>query len=45
MEGIRYVRSLIDESRAKGKWNDFWRYFVKTWVERYDATTWNVQEM
>ncbi|ETL32595.1 hypothetical protein L916_14847 [Phytophthora nicotianae] len=43
--GIRYVRSCIDESRAKGMWNDFWRYFVKTWMERYDATKWNVQEM
>eukprot|EP00644_Phytophthora_capsici_P017502 jgi/Phyca11/20609/fgenesh1_pg.PHYCAscaffold_67_\ len=36
---------LIAESRAKGKCNGFWRYFGKAWMERYDATTWNVQEM
>ncbi|ETK90458.1 hypothetical protein L915_05783 [Phytophthora nicotianae] len=44
-KSVRYIRSIVDETRAKTKWNAFWKYFLKTWMERYDATTWNVQEM
>ncbi|EGZ15863.1 hypothetical protein PHYSODRAFT_508713 [Phytophthora sojae] len=44
-KGVRYVRSIVDETGAKTKWNTFWKYFLKTWTQRFDVTTWNVHEM
>ncbi|EGZ18329.1 hypothetical protein PHYSODRAFT_332150 [Phytophthora sojae] len=44
-KGVRYVRSIVDETGSKTKWNTFWKYFLKTWTQRFDVTTWNVHEM
>jgi hypothetical protein len=39
--GIPYLRSF--ESREqKGKWNIFWKYFLKTWVTVYEIKDWNI---
>ncbi|EGZ27035.1 hypothetical protein PHYSODRAFT_468181 [Phytophthora sojae] len=44
-KGVRYVRSIVGETGSKTKWNTFWKYFLKTWTQRFDVTTWNVHEM
>ncbi|ETO61645.1 hypothetical protein F444_20374 [Phytophthora nicotianae P1976] len=44
-QGIRYVRSLINKEGSKGKWDQFWRYFRKTWMGRFDSSLWNVNSM
>ncbi|EEY60508.1 uncharacterized protein PITG_13213 [Phytophthora infestans T30-4] len=38
-KGIRYVRSLVDETGAKTKWDTFWRYFKNTWMNSYGGTS------
>ncbi|ETM39488.1 hypothetical protein L914_14367 [Phytophthora nicotianae] len=44
-KGIRYERSLVDETGAKTKWNSFWRYFKNTWLNSNGADLWNVNSM
>ncbi|POM65200.1 Hypothetical protein PHPALM_19124, partial [Phytophthora palmivora] len=44
-KGIRYVRSRMDETGAKTKWDAFWRYFKSTWIRSYGADLWNVNNM
>ncbi|KAE9026238.1 hypothetical protein PR001_g12245 [Phytophthora rubi] len=44
-KGLRYVRSIIDDSGAKTKWNTFWKHFVRQWTKRYDMSLWNVSQM
>ncbi|KAG3232845.1 hypothetical protein PI124_g22077 [Phytophthora idaei] len=43
--GIRFVRSRVDETGSKTKWDAFWRYFRKTWMSTYGADLWNVDSM
>ncbi|ETN03634.1 hypothetical protein PPTG_23761 [Phytophthora nicotianae INRA-310] len=44
-KGLRYVRSIIDETETKTKWTAFWKYFVRTWTKRFDMSLWNVSQM
>ncbi|KAE8905698.1 hypothetical protein PF005_g13461 [Phytophthora fragariae] len=44
-KGLRYARSIIDDSGAKTKWNTFWKHFVRQWTKRYDMSLWNVSLM
>jgi hypothetical protein len=44
-KGIPYVRSLINCDGSRGKWNEFWRYFVTTWMQKYPVESWNIHEM
>lgn len=41
-KGIPFVRSRVDESGHRGKWDTFWRYFKRTWMHTYDPELWNV---
>lgn len=43
-EGYR-VRSVVNETGQKTKWDSFWKYFRSTWIERYDSSLWNVRAM
>jgi hypothetical protein len=35
-------RSVVNEDGNKTKWVAFWKYFTKTWLQRYDVGLWNV---
>ena len=39
---IVYVRQKMDESKHPIVWANFWKYFEKTWLERYDPNDWNL---
>ncbi|KUF91609.1 Hematopoietic prostaglandin D synthase [Phytophthora nicotianae] len=41
-KGIPSVRSRVDESGHRVKWDTFWRYFKRTWMRTYDPALWNV---
>ncbi|KAG2791098.1 hypothetical protein PC129_g11471 [Phytophthora cactorum] len=38
-KGISFVRSRVDESDHRGKWDTFWRYFERTWMRNYCGTS------
>jgi hypothetical protein len=40
--GIPYVRSKTVEDSYKGKFDTFWKYFVKTWMHLYSPQDWNI---
>jgi hypothetical protein len=27
---------------SESKWSEFWKYFSKTWLNKYDPHTWNI---
>jgi MULE transposase domain len=43
-KGIPYVESILEcgESYTHEKWQEFWSYFKKTWLDLYKPTLWNV---
>jgi hypothetical protein len=41
-KGIPYVRSKINESNYVKKFDQFWNYFMKTWMKRYSPEEWNL---
>lgn len=43
--GIPFVRSLIDETGDKLKWENFWKYFVNTWMVNYKPEWWNINQI
>ncbi|KAJ0392707.1 hypothetical protein P43SY_011157 [Pythium insidiosum] len=44
-KGIRFVRYRIDETWSKRKWDQFWTYFQRTWITRFDPSLWNIGPM
>ncbi|KAJ0392134.1 hypothetical protein ATCC90586_011682 [Pythium insidiosum] len=44
-KGVRFVRSMINETGKKRKWDQFWLYFERTWIQRFDPSIWNVHAM
>jgi hypothetical protein len=41
---ISYLRK-IEAPRSKSKWDQFWKYFSKTWIKEYKIDTWNIHEI
>eukprot|EP00644_Phytophthora_capsici_P002883 jgi/Phyca11/129533/e_gw1.85.132.1 len=41
-KGIPFVRSRVDESGHRVKWDTFWRYFKRTWMLTYAPALWNI---
>ena len=41
-KGIPYCRCGFDESSHQVQFNSFWRYFISTWMVRYNPRVWNV---
>jgi len=39
VKGIPYVKSLLPETEL---WDRFWKYFEKTWIDRYGIGSWNI---
>ena len=39
---IPYIRKHFDESLDKKKFDDFWGYFVRTWMNMYPPCDWNI---
>jgi hypothetical protein len=35
-KGIPYIRSVFPEGNFKNEFDQFWKYFVKTWLNSYD---------
>ncbi|KAG6608675.1 uncharacterized protein IUM83_14772 [Phytophthora cinnamomi] len=49
-QGIEYVTNRIkselqnrNSDYSEDKWNEFWQYFRRTWIELYPPTLWNVR--
>jgi len=40
--GIPYVRRKMNEGSLKPKWDKYWAYFIKTWLNSYDIDFWNL---
>ncbi len=45
LKGIQYIRSEINESGLETKYNEFWRYFIDTWMKLFPPNLWNVSEL
>jgi hypothetical protein len=41
-KGIAYIRATFDEGQYIQEFNNFWKYFTKTWMNTYDPKVWNV---
>lgn len=41
-KGIAYIRATFDEGQYIEEFNNFWKYFTKTWMNTYDPKVWNV---
>ena len=42
---IPYIRRKFEEKGEHvEKWDKFWKYFVKNWMQRYSPKLWNVSE-
>jgi hypothetical protein len=45
-KGTPYIRAnCVHEVDYKDKFDLFWRYFVSTWLQRYDPQTWNIHHI
>jgi hypothetical protein len=40
---IRYI--MRDETEFLNKWDLFWRYFLKTWTQKYETKLWNIHHL
>jgi hypothetical protein len=41
-KGIPYIRHRYNEGQHKPKFDAFWKYFVDTWMVKYNPEDWNV---
>jgi len=41
-KGVPYVRSKTKEVEYEENFNEFWKYFISTWIKKYDPNTWNI---
>ena len=41
-KGIPYIREHFDEGQDKPKFDNFWKYFVTTWMTQYNPEDWNI---
>ena len=44
-KGIPFIRSRIDESRYHHIYEEYWKYFKRTWTERYNIEMWNIHRI
>ena len=45
-KGIPYVRFKMEEPiHTKRSYDDFWNYFIKTWMHKYDVRSWNMNHL
>jgi hypothetical protein len=41
-KGIAFIRHTFDEREFVEQFDNFWKYFVRTWVNTYEPKLWNV---
>jgi hypothetical protein len=41
-KGIPYIRAHYNEGQHSSKFDSFWKYFVDTWMIKYDPEDWNI---
>lgn len=41
-KGIPFVRNQVDEKQYQLAYNNFWNYFIKTWMKDYNPKLWNL---
>lgn len=45
IKAIPYIRAHFPEGAYKDAFNQFWSYFEKTWMNRYDPASWNISHL
>ena len=40
-KGIPYIRAHFNEAGNEEKFNQFWSYFVRTWIQQFPPHVWN----
>ena len=45
VKGIPYIRAHFDEKTYSRQFDEFWVYFVKTWMKYYSPTDWNINHI